>query len=106
MQLVKDFLFKPINSFRLAIFRIVIGFFATIESLYLYKVHFVEDYIVQPKVLFNYDFLPVSALPEAGMKALLLGREAQDVFSPETNLLGEEYTPFSKNELISELNQH
>lgn len=71
MQALKDFLFKPLNPYRLALFRIVFGFFATVESLYLYRVHFVEDYVVGPQILFNYDFLPVSPLSEGLMKALL-----------------------------------
>lgn len=66
-----DFLFKTINPLRLAIFRLVFGFFAILEVLYFYKTYLIEDYIIAPKHLFNYHFLPLSPLDEGGMKFLL-----------------------------------
>ncbi|MFT7612363.1 MAG: vitamin K-dependent gamma-carboxylase, partial [Parvicellaceae bacterium] len=64
-------LFKEINPLTLSVFRIVFGIFAFLEVVYFYKVHLIEDYIIQPKFLFNYDFLPVEPLSESGLQIVL-----------------------------------
>lgn len=70
-QKIKKLLFTPINPLTLGVFRIVFGFFALLESLYFYKVHLIEDYILQPKFLFNYDFLPLSPFSEPILQLIL-----------------------------------
>lgn len=68
---IEKALFKEINPLTLGVFRIVFGTFAFLEVLYFYQVHLIEDYIIQPKFLFNYDFLPVEPLPESGLQLVL-----------------------------------
>jgi len=69
---IDKLLFDRINPILIAVFRIVFGVFAFLEILYFYKTHLIEDYIIQPKVLFNYSFLPLAPFSE-GVLDLMLG---------------------------------
>jgi len=68
---IDKLLFSAINPLSLAVFRIAFGVFALLEILYFYKTHLIEDYIVQPKVLFNYRFLPVTPFSEGVLDVIL-----------------------------------
>ena len=64
-------LFNPINPITLAVFRIAFGFFAFLEIIYFHHTHLIEDYIIQPKFLFNYSFLPVTPFSENVLNIIL-----------------------------------
>lgn len=68
---IDKLLFSAINPINLAVFRIAFGVFAFLEILYFYKTYLIEDYILQPKVLFKYSFLPVSPLSETALDVIL-----------------------------------
>lgn len=68
---IDKLLFCVISPVNLAVFRIAFGFFSFLEIIYFYKTYLIEDYILQPKVLFNYSFLPVLPLPETALDIIL-----------------------------------
>lgn len=71
MKAFIDKLFSPINPIHLGIFRIGLGLLFMFEAAYFMSTYLVEDYLMKPKYLFNYDFLPLNPLEEGPMKAII-----------------------------------
>lgn len=67
-----DWCNTPTSSKQLGIFRILFGIIAMIEVVYYYRVGYVQNIFIAPKLLFSYDFFPVAVLPE-GIMNLLVG---------------------------------
>jgi len=68
---LENILFCKVSPLSIAVFRIVFGFFGLLEVIYFYKTYLIEDYILQPKFLFNYSFLPVKPFSEGVLDILL-----------------------------------
>ena len=64
---------KPMTSGPLGLFRALFGIIVILEVGYYYQIDFIGNFLLAPKMLFSYEFLPVSVLPESAMKLLLLG---------------------------------
>ncbi len=72
-------MFKSINRkllqtqdpIQIGIFRAGFGFFLLVESIYFYRVHLIQDYLLAPKFHFHYSFLAVPILPELILQTFL-----------------------------------
>ena len=62
----------PVNSKQLGVFRILFGVIAIIEVIYYYRIGYVQNLFVVPKLLFSYEFFPFGILPE-GLMNLMIG---------------------------------
>ncbi len=66
-----DLAMEPINPRQLGFIRIGIGFFFFLESIYFFRVHLIEDYLIAPKFHFQYHFLPLEPLHETTLQFML-----------------------------------
>ncbi|MFT4981140.1 MAG: vitamin K-dependent gamma-carboxylase [Bacteroidia bacterium] len=62
----------PVNSKQLGVFRILFGVITIIEVIYYYRIGYVQNLFVLPKLLFSYEFFPFGILPE-GLMHLMIG---------------------------------
>ena len=71
---MKAFLLRPTDPISLSFFRIIFGACLLWEIIYLFRIDFIEGYITNPQVHFNYDFAPFAQpLPQPALSLILLG---------------------------------
>lgn len=68
---LKQALFTSRSPEVLALFRIGLGVLFCWEIIYLYRLDFIQRFLLAPKMLFNYKFLPVEPISEAGLEFIL-----------------------------------
>lgn len=72
IQRFRNWLSAPVDGHVIGLFRLVFGAFMVFYAIYLYRIGFIPEGLLKPRVLFKYDYLEwLPLLPAPGMYAVL-----------------------------------